>query len=141
MEGRHDLRPNHEDIMKAKKLNKTREKMMMFRHSTIKWQLTPPTILETAKSDLRAKAMNAEMRKARMGLPPGSKARKLIGPLRQFAFVPSHVRAAKTPANLLKKAIEDRSAGRSAQNVNTVAIYSDNAGLWAALALTEGECQ
>ena len=123
----------------ARQLTPERERLNLFKHGTVPWKLTPATILETAKSDIRAKAINADMRKRRAALPVGSMGRKLIGPLRRFAFVPAHVEFAATPGELLKRAIENRVAGRSAQNVNTLAIYSDGAGLWAALALAQGE--
>ncbi len=47
--------------------------------------------------------------------------------------------ASKSPDALIKKALTDRDSGlaRAGDEVNTLAIYSDEDGLWAALGLAK----
>jgi hypothetical protein len=123
------------DTAKKTGLTPERERMNLFLHGTIPWKLTPATILETAKADIRSREINAEIRRARQNFEPGSLGRKSCGTIRKYAFLDQHVKASTTPADLLRAAIEDRASGFASENVNSLAIYSDKDGLWAALEL------
>ena len=118
------------------KMTPKRERLMLFKHGTVPWKLTPHVIYEAAKNDLRAKKVNAEIRRDRQQMPKGPMAKAT---LRRFAFLKAHVTEATTPVELIKKALTDREAGlaRAGEEVNTLAIYSDEDGLWAALGLAK----
>ncbi len=118
------------------KMTPKRERLMLFKHGTVPWKLTPHVIHEAAKNDLHAKKVNAEIRRDRQQVPKGPMAKAT---LRRFAFLKAHVMASKSPDALIKKALTDRDSGlaRAGDEVNTLAIYSDEDGLWAALGLAK----
>ena len=120
------------------KMTPKRERLMLFKHGTVPWKLTPHVIYEAAKNDLRAKKVNAEIRRDRQQMPKGPMAKAT---LRRFAFLKAHVMEATTTGALIKKALTDREAGlaRAGDEVNTLAIYSDEDGLWAALGLAKAD--
>ncbi len=114
-----------------------RERLNLFHHGTIPWRLMPNAVLETAKSDLRARAHNKAVRHARRQHGKGALARKLVAKTRGYAFLGKHVRDAESPADLLRRAIEDRPAGMASERVETLALYTDSDRLWEALRLAE----
>ncbi len=120
------------------KITPKRERLLLFKHGTVPWKLTPHVIYEAAKNDLRAKKVNAEIRRDRQQVPKGPMAKAT---LRRFAFLKAHVMEAATPVALIKKALTDREAGlaRAGDEVNTLAIYSDEDGLRAALGLAKAD--
>ncbi len=120
------------------KMTPKRERLMLFRHGTVPWKLTPHVIHEAAKNDLHAKKVNAEIRRDRQQVPKGPMGKAT---LRRFAFLKAHVMEATTPEALIKTALAHREEGlaQAGDEVNTLAIYSDEEGLWDALELAKAD--
>ena len=121
------------------KLTPERERLNLFQHGTIKWELTPNAVLETAKRDMRARAHNKAVRRERRKHAKGSPAAKLIAKTRGYAFLSKHVQGAESAADLLRRAIEDRASGMASENVSTLALYTLGKTLWEAARLAEAE--
>ncbi|MEE8252635.1 MAG: hypothetical protein V3R17_01745 [Hyphomicrobium sp.] len=133
-----DVMKNPQKPIDLPKMTPKRERLMLFRHGTVPWKLTPHVIYEAAKNDLHAKKVNAEIRRDRQQMPKGPMAKAT---LRRFAFLKAHVTEATTPVALIKKALTDREAGlaRAGDEVNTLTIYSDEDSLRAALGLAKAD--
>jgi hypothetical protein len=89
-----------------------RERLLLFEHGTRPWKLPPSAVLNTARNDLRKR-----------------------GSGRPFAFLRKHVRSAKSPADLLRRALHDRGTGLTAPRVETLTLYGDEQTLRHALKL------
>ena len=87
-------------------------------------------MLETAKQDLRTRESNREIRRQNKNLPKALRTKE-----RNYVFLARHIAKAQSAAEFLAKALADISPGRTADRVDTLAIYSDAATLRAALDL------
>ncbi len=111
-------------------LTPQREAMNLYHHGTVKWKLTPNVVYQTAVRDLQSFEFNAWLRgeRARIEAEYGKKSPdyKSLPRSRGYGFLAQHVRKARTPAMLLKHALEEHKEGKArAQNVNTLALYDD----------------
>ncbi len=133
-----DVMKNPQKPIDLPKMTPKRERLMLFRHGTVPWKLTPHVIYEAAKNDLHAKKVNAEIRRDRQQMPKGPMAKAT---LRRFAFLKAHVMEATTAIALIKTALTDSEAGlaRAGDEVNTLTIYSDEDSLRAALGLAKAD--
>ena len=116
----------------ANKLTPQREAVNLYHHGTLKWELTPNTIYQTAVRDLQSLEFNSWLRGERGRIKKkygkNSPDYKNLPRSRGHGFLAKHVGKARTPATLLKLAPEEREEGKAhAKNVNTLALY-DNAG-------------
>ncbi len=93
-------------------LTPAREHAILFEHGTRPWKLPPSAVLGAAQNDLRKR-----------------------GSGRPYAFLRKHVRPAKSPADLLRRALRDRDSGLAAARVETLTLYSDEQTLRQALEL------
>ncbi len=93
-------------------LTPARERALLFEHGTRLWKLPPSAVLGTAQNDLRKR-----------------------GSGQRYAFLRRHVRRAKSPADLLRRALQDRESGLAAPRVETLTLYSDEPTLRHALEL------
>ena len=107
----------------ANKLTPRREAVNLYRHGTVKWNLTPNTVYQAAVQDIRSHEFNVWLRGQRGRLNRGSPEYKQLPSSRRFGFLACHVRKAADAAALLKLALEDREAGRRSEAVNTLALY------------------
>lgn len=119
----------------ANKLTPQREAMNLYRHGTMKWNLTANVVYQTALLDLRSFEFNAWLRSERVRVEEkdgkDSLPYKNLPQSRRFGFLAKHIRKTQTPITLLKLALEDRDEGKArAKNVNTLALY-DNVGVLA----------
>ena len=88
------------------------ERLLLFEHGTKPWKLPPSAVLGAALNDLRKR-----------------------GSGQRYAFLRKHVRPAKSPADLLRRAIQDRGTGPTAPRVETLTLYGDEQTLHHALKL------
>ena len=114
----------------ANKLTPQREAINLFTHGTLKWKLTPNAVFETAKRDLQSHEFNTWLRGERARIKRESDKNgleyKRLPQSRKYGFLAKHVRKVRTPAALLKLALDERDEGPAgAVNVNTVALYDD----------------
>ena len=114
----------------ANKLTPQREAMSLFRHGTLKWKLTPNTVYQAAVRDLQSLEFNTWLRGERVRIKgkhgKDSPDYKGLPQSRGHGFLAKHVRKARTPATLLKLALEEREEGKDrAKNVNTLALYDN----------------
>ena len=121
-------------------LTPQREAINLYHHGTLKWKFTPNMVYQTAMRDLQNFEFNEWLRgeRARMVEKYGKKGidYKGLPGSRKYGFLAKHVRKARTPATLLKLALEERKEGKArAQNVNTLAIYDNTDTLEKAYAL------
>ncbi len=114
----------------ANKLTPQREALNLYRHGTLKWKLTPNVVYQTAVRDLESLEFNIWLRgecgriKEKHG--KNSPDYKNLPQSRGHGFLAKHVRKARTPAALLKFALEEHEEGLArAKNVNTLALYDD----------------
>ena len=111
-------------------LTPQREAMSLFRHGTVKWNLTPNTVYQTAVQDIKSREYNIWLRGQRWGYSPASEQYKRLGRARKYGFLPKHINKAASAAALLKRALEDRNEGtHKAKNVNTLALYDNPVAL------------
>ena len=85
-------------------LTPARERALLFEHGTKPWRLPPSAVLGAARNDLRK--------------------RETRGP-RRYVFLRTHVKPAKSPADLLRRAFHDRESGLATSRVETLILYSD----------------
>ena len=114
----------------ANELTPQREAINLYRHGTLKWHLTPNAVFETAKRDLQSYEFNTWLRGERSRIKKAhgkdSPEYKNLPKSRGHEFLLKHVRKVRTPAALLKLALDDREEGLArAKNVNTLALYND----------------
>ncbi len=93
-------------------LTPARERLMLFEHGTKPWKLPPSAVLSAAQNDLRK-----------------------CGSRRPYAFLRKHVRPAKSPTDLLRRALQDRDSGLAVARVETQTLYHDEQTLRRALEL------
>ena len=96
----------------------------------MKWKLTPNVVYQTAVRDLQSLEFNTWLRGERGRIKEkydkDSPDYKNLPQSRGYGFLAKHVRQARTPAALLKFALEDYEEGLArATNVNTLALYDD----------------
>ena len=96
-------------------LTPARERALLFEHGTRPWKLPPSAVLGAARNDLRKR-----------------------GSGRPCAFLRKHVRPAKSPADLLRRALQDRESGLVAARLKTRILYDDEQNLRRALELAAG---
>ena len=109
------------------------EKLMLLHRGTEPCRLSANAIVQTAESDLRHREANREIRRLRKN---GVLARD-TGTLYQYAFHAKHLEKSQTPADVIRKAIEDNQRGVNADDVGRARIYRDVGLLHEALALAE----
>lgn len=110
----------------ANKLTPQREAMSLYHHGTLEWNLTPGAVYQTAVRDLRNQEFNIWLRAERQKYDKESDQYKALPMGRGYGFLAKHVRKARTPAALLKFALEDYEEGLArAKNVNTLALYDN----------------
>ena len=95
-------------------LTPVRERLLLFGHGTKPWKLPPSAVLGAAQNDLRKR-----------------------GSGQCYAFLRKHVRHAKSPADLLRRALQDRENGLAAPRVETLTLYNDEQTLRQALELAD----
>ena len=95
-------------------LTPARERALLFEHGTRPWRLPSSAVLGAAQNDLRKR-----------------------GSGRPYAFLRKHVRPAKSPADLLRRALQDRESGLAAPRVETLTLYNDEQTLRQALELAD----
>ena len=114
----------------ANQLTPQREAINLYRHGTLKWNLTPNTVYQTAVRDLQSLEFNAWLRGERHRIKAkwdkDSPEYKALPMGRGYGFLAKHARKARTPATLLKFALEEREDGIArAKSVNTLALYDN----------------
>ncbi len=119
----------------ANKLTPGREAMNLYRHGTVKWDLTPNAVYQAAVQDIRSREFNAWLHAERRRLKRGSPEYKQLPNLRRYGFLARHVKKAADAAEVLKLALGDQEAGRCSEAVNTVALYDHQDTLAAAYLL------
>jgi hypothetical protein len=111
------------------KLTPRREAMNLYHHGTVKWKLTPNTVHQAARQDIKSHEFNTWLREERERLnpdAPGYKQElKQLSKPRRYGFLARHVEKAADAAEVLKLALEDPEAGRCSEAVNTVALYDN----------------
>ena len=121
------------------KLTAKREAVNLYHHGTVPWNLTPNTVYQAARQDIRSREFNTWLREERERLDPkapGYKHQlKQLPKLRRYGFLANHVKKAADAAEVLKLALEDQGAGRCSDAVNTVALYDNQDTLAAAYLL------
>ena len=123
----------------ANKLTPQREAINLYHHGTVKWDLTPNAVYQTAVRDLQSFEFNAWLRGERARYDKKSPDYKNLPRSRGYGFSAQHVGKAQTPAMLLEFALQERKKGKAgAQNVNTLALYDDVDTLEKAYALALG---
>ena len=125
------------------KLTPQREALSLYHHGTVKWNLTPNVVYQTAVRDLQSLDFNTWLRgersRTRETHGKDNPAYKTLPPHRGYGFLAKHVRKATTPAALLELALDDRTEGLvRARNVNTLALYDNGDTLAKAYALALG---
>jgi hypothetical protein len=127
----------------ANPMTPERESLMLARHGTEPFKLSPLHIVQAAAKDLRARQYNenlsAERKRIRKEHGKGSPAYKGLNQSRGYTFLAKHVRRADTVTGLLLIAIEDNSAALTTTKRNTLVVYAGVSRLKAALALAESE--
>ncbi|KKN17947.1 hypothetical protein LCGC14_0960930 [marine sediment metagenome] len=127
-------------VGKVNHLTPQREAMNLYRHSTMKWNLMPNAVYQTAVRDFQSLEFNTWLRGERAEIEEkhGKKSvqYKALPKIRRFGFLAEHIRKGRTPTGLLKTALEDRDEGIArAKNVNTLALYDNASALAQAYAL------
>ncbi len=121
------------------KLTPRREAINLYHHGTVKWKLTPNTVHQAARQDIKSHEFNTWLREERERLnpdAPGYKQQlKQLPKRRQYGFLARHVEKAADAAALIKLALEDQYAGRHSAEVNTLALYDNTDTLAAAYLL------
>ncbi len=121
------------------KLTPGREAMNLYRHGTVKWDLTPNAVYQAARQDIRNHGFNTWLREERERLNPNApgykQELKQLPKRRRYGFLARHVEKAADAAALIKLALEDQYAGRHSAEVNTLALYDNTDTLAAAYLL------
>jgi hypothetical protein len=121
------------------KLTAKREAMNLYRHGTVKWELTPNAVYQAARQDIRSREFNTWLREERERLNPNApgykQELKQLPKRRRYGFLARHVEKAADAAEVLKLALGDQEAGRCSEAVNTVALYDHQNTLAAAYLL------
>ncbi len=125
------------------KLTPQREAMSLYHRGTLKGQLTAAAVYQTAVHDLQSLEFNTWLRGERARIKEkydqDNPAYKNLPQSRGYGFLAKHVRKARTPAALLKFALDDREEGViHARSVNTLALYDNADTLAKAHALARG---
>ncbi len=121
------------------KLTAKREAMNLYHHGTVPWHLTPNTVHQAARQDIRSREFNTWLREERERLNPNApgykQELKQLPKRRRYGFLAHHVEKAADAAALIKLALEDQYAGRHSAEVNTLALYDNTDTLAAAYLL------
>lgn len=105
-------------------LSPAAEREMLQKHGTVAFRMKPGAIVSAAEQDLRIRQ---------------NKKADIDEPGRPYAFLSSHVRKAKTAADLVEAAIANPDKGIESGKYNTRLIYGDVELLRAALALARAK--
>lgn len=94
------------------------------RQATMVWVLKAHSIVDTAKADIKRYALRegvaAKIKHAKKnGLPKPSETMPTL------AFLPSHIRGAKTPSEVIGRALKNQYKGLQSHNATTVLLYRD----------------
>ena len=121
------------------KLTAKREAMNLYRHGTVKWDLTPSAVYQAARQDIRSREFNTWLREERERLNPNApgykQELKQLPKRRRYGFLAHHVENAADAVALIKLALEDQYSGRHSAEVNTLALYDNQDTLAAAYLL------
>ena len=109
------------------------DRLTLLHHGTQPCRLSPSAIVQTAKSDLRHREANRELRRLRKN----GMASRDVGTLYRYAFHSSHLKDSHSVADVLRKAIKGHAKGVGASEVGRSRIYSDVALLEEALSIVE----
>jgi hypothetical protein len=89
------------------------DREMLAEHGTKLMELKPSSVLQTAVADLARRGRNAERGEA------------MEGGYEQYAFHRRHVRRARDPGDLLRRAAEEPGLGQASAKYTTRLLYSD----------------
>ena len=112
------------------------ERMMLLRRGTKAFDLPPSALVATAERDLRRRARNKEIRRARERHRPWA----LEATIERYAFLAAHLNGCNTAADVLEKALDDIERGAESSIWARALLYQDEEKLEAALALAQRQC-
>lgn len=104
------------------------ERDMLQRYGTQVIRLSPNSVLQAARADMRRKIRNAEIGKLAFGCDG----------YEQYAFHRKHVRKAIDAEELLVRALMEPGLGLGSDKYNTRLLYGDGGLLFAAIQLARG---
>jgi hypothetical protein len=120
--------------LRARKPVEVDQDLFMLNHATDgAAPFEPGAIVAAAWRDIQTREYNLRCRADRRERKEKKESTKDINTARSYAFLATHVRKAKTAADVIRAALEDTAKGSASTNVNTARLYRNTEALKRAL--------